>query len=135
MSKRLQHALHNEKANKFLRTKSEFADWIVTTSFYSAIHFVEHFIFPFDHVENGTTHTLKNVYDYQRLRRNKSKHELRQDLVMWKIPELAVAYSWLYNTCYNARYLDYRFPNAAVTLQLADMYLKQIKAHCDKKKP
>jgi hypothetical protein len=135
MSNRLQHALHNERASKHLKTKAEFTDWVVTTTFYSAVHFIEHFVFPFDHEENGVTHKLKSIADYQRLRKSaKSKHELRHDLVIWKCPDLEVAFKWLYDTCYNARYFDYELPNPNMAAQIADGYLNKIKVHCEKKK-
>lgn len=134
MSQRLQHALHNEKVSKYLKVKPEYLDWIVTTSFYSALHFVEHFIFPFNHTENGQTIQLKNIGDYKRWKKNlKSKHELRTDLVIWKCPEIEVPYRWLHDTANNARYYDYKVLNASLTLGLADLYLKTIKTHCTAK--
>lgn len=131
MSQKLQHALHNEAASKFLRAKPEYTDWIITTAFYSALHFVEHFVFPFKHTVEGKEHTLTAIADYKRLGKSmKSKHELRNDLVKWKCPELEVPYEWLFNSAMSCRYYDYKFPNPKITVGLTDTYLKLIKKHC-----
>ncbi len=42
----LEYAQHNEKACKYLDKKPEFTDWVITTAFYSALHFVRYKIFP-----------------------------------------------------------------------------------------
>jgi hypothetical protein len=134
MNPRLQHALHNENVCKFLRSKPEYADWIVTTSFYSAIHFVEFFVFPFDYTANGITTTVKSIYEYKKAAKSvKSKHELRFDLVLWKCPEIEIQYKFLADTCNTARYFDYKLPNPTMALQLSDIYLKKIKAYCSGK--
>ena len=132
MGQKLNHALHNEAACKYLQSKPEYLDWIVTTAFYSALHFVEHTVFPFEHVANGITHKFNNIGDYRKFSGGlKSKHELRLDLVKWKCREIEIEYEWLYNTCNNARYYDYKVPSPQIALQFTDAYLKKIKKHCN----
>lgn len=46
---RKQHAIHNEEACDFLLSSNKFNDWVITTAFYSALHFVQHEIFPLTH--------------------------------------------------------------------------------------
>ncbi|MEJ7683795.1 MAG: hypothetical protein WKG06_39235 [Segetibacter sp.] len=43
---RLDHAIHNENVCSYLELKKEYADWIITTAFYSALQFVSYKIFP-----------------------------------------------------------------------------------------
>ena len=53
-SRNLEHAEHNEKAYRYLCQEPEFSDWIITTAFYSAIHYIRHRMFPFeDQLKNG----------------------------------------------------------------------------------
>jgi hypothetical protein len=137
MSQRLSHAIHNEKVAKFLRTKPEYVDWIVTTSFYSALHFVEHFIFPFEHEEKGKKILFETIGDYHhykiRQQTYKSKHELRQDLVIWRCPDLEIPFKFLHDTANTARYYNFKILNPQITLGLVDTNLKTIKAYCSNK--
>jgi len=55
------HAEHNEKAYRYLCKEPEFCDWIITTAFYSAIHFIRHRMLPYDvQLKNGNTHKFEN---------------------------------------------------------------------------
>ncbi|MBX7216157.1 MAG: hypothetical protein K1X90_04245 [Candidatus Kapabacteria bacterium] len=40
------HALHNEQVCDYLAMHGGFSDWVVTTTFYSAIHWIEDYLFP-----------------------------------------------------------------------------------------
>ncbi len=42
----LNHAIHNKEVCVHLSKESRYSDWVITTAFYSAVHFVEHKIFP-----------------------------------------------------------------------------------------
>jgi hypothetical protein len=130
MSQRLKHALHNEDVCAYLGNRLDYADWVITTAFYSALHFVEHKVFPFTHTVNGTPHVINNINDYKRINPNKTKHELRYDLVIWKCQAIQSQYKWLWDTCSNARYYDYKFPNSKVTIGLANSSLKDVKKFC-----
>lgn len=131
MSQKLLHALHNEAASKFLTSKPEYMDWIVTTAFYSALHYIEFHVFPFKHTEGGKEHEFKSIADYKRFKNShRTKHELRFDLVMWKCREIEAPYKWLQETCFNARYYDYSFPSPKIVLALTEANLKAIKKHC-----
>lgn len=42
----LNHAKHNYEVCFFLYEKTKYNDWIITTAYYSAIHFVYYKLFP-----------------------------------------------------------------------------------------
>ena len=82
-----QHAIHNEEACKFLLTSKKFNDWVVTTAFYSALHFVQNELFPL--TDNGQKYTDFNVYFGKVLKKkNKklSKHSATIELVKINLP-------------------------------------------------
>ena len=103
-----QHAEHNEKACDFLLESKLYFDWVVTTAFYSALHFVQHEIFPIeidskdydsfdDYFASNTKGSLKNI----------SKHEATVNLVKLHIYSAYPSYKWLYDSCMSARYKNY----------------------------
>ena len=128
---RLNHALHNESVCDYLEIKVEFADWIITTAFYSSLQFVSYKIFPFEvpSIEGKKT-KIDSIDDYYRYNnRNKlSKHELLADLVEKHCPKISPDYDWLLSMSMNARYLSYQqdreIANRAKTL------MKAIKKFC-----
>ena len=85
----LDHALHNERVCKCV-DEGGFNDWVVTTAFYSAIHFVEHEIFPIGNLDGSI------------------KYKLRSDLVYRHLISVAGEYNWLKNTSWTARYNKYQ---------------------------
>jgi hypothetical protein len=125
------HAIHNEDACNFLLSSQKFNDWVVTTAFYSALHFVQHEIFPLDH--SGVTYTEFNKYFLDVLKKKKwtsNKHKATIQLVTEKIPAAAPYYRWLYDTCMNARYSNYKV--SAAKAQMAKAYLGNLKQHLAK---
>lgn len=42
----LDHAKHNERVCNYLGKNADFGDWVITTSFYAAMHYVRHLIVP-----------------------------------------------------------------------------------------
>ena len=44
----LNHAIHNKEACEYLSKEPKFSDWVITTAFYSALHFIDYKIFPLD---------------------------------------------------------------------------------------
>jgi hypothetical protein len=103
------HAEHNEAVCDFLLASCNFSDWVVTTGFYSALHFVQHEIFPL--TENGHTYPDFNTYYRKVLKaknRRTNKHSATIELVKKHIPKASSYYRWLYDACMNARYTDYQ---------------------------
>ncbi len=130
-NERLNHALHNEAVCDYLDLKPQFADWIITTAFYSALQFVSFKIFPFEvpSIEGKKT-KIDSIDDFHRYKgdRKLSKHDLLADLVYKNCISISPDYDWLLSMSMNARYASYQhdkeIANKARTL------LKKIKKVC-----
>lgn len=120
----LDHALHNEKVCKCV-DEGGFNDWVVTTAFYSAIHFVEHEIFPIEDLDGSVKH--ENFDDYCSDRKG-GKHKLRSDLVYRHLISVSGEYDWLKNTSWTARYNKYQVSDKVK--EKAKDYLQSIKGVC-----
>jgi hypothetical protein len=103
------HAEHNEAVCDFLLSSGDYYDWVTTTAFYSALHFVQHEIFPLN--EGGKTYPDFNTY-FQKVSKNNNKkankHSATIELVKKYIPSASSYYRWLYDTCMNSRYVSYQ---------------------------
>jgi hypothetical protein len=103
------HAGHNEDACKFLHTDGNYCDWVVTTAFYSALHYVQHDIFP--KVISGVTYDSFDKYyngHYRYVKNKPNKHVSTINLVKAELGgTVHENYSWLYGLCMNARYKNY----------------------------
>lgn len=123
---RKQHAIHNEEACDFLLTSNKFNDWVVTTAFYSALHYVQHEIFPIE--EDGETYGDLNIYYAKVLKKKKkgiTKHFATIQLVKSKSPNCLSYYRWLYDACMSARYTNYNVSSKKA--KQANEYLKKLK--------
>jgi hypothetical protein len=99
------HAEHNERACDFLILDGNFTDWIVTTAFYSALHYVQHEIFP---LANGTvTYPNFNNYYSSLTFPKASKHSVTANLVGSELSTCETSYRWLLDACHTARYKNY----------------------------
>lgn len=108
---RLRHALHNESVCNYIELNQEFADWVITTSFYSCLHFVSYKIFPFEVKSiQGKSTTIENIDQFSNYNntKSKSKHQLLADLVSKKCPKISEDYDWLLDMSMNARYSYYQ---------------------------
>ena len=128
---RKQHAIHNEEACDFLLSSNKFNDWVVTTAFYSALHFVQHEIFPF--TDGGKTYSDLNVY-YGKVLKKKNKrltkHIATIQLVSSKLPKCSPYYRWLHDACMTARYNNYNVSSSKA--KQARDYLKLLRSHLTK---
>ena len=128
---RKEHAIHNEAACDFLLTSSQFNDWVVTTAFYSALHFVQHEIFPI--TEGNKTYRDLNEYYGKVLKisnKSLSKHTATILLVSKKLPKCAAHYRWLHDACMTARYNNYSVSEDKA--KLARKYLGDLRIHLSK---
>lgn len=99
------HAVHNEEVCDFLLASKKYNDWVVTTAFYSALHFVQYEMFPLTY--KGIKYKDFNIYFAMVMKRNNrslSKHKATIELVKRKLPSCVSHYRWLHDACMNARY-------------------------------
>lgn len=133
-SRLLLFAEHNEEACNYLNNSGNFVDWVITTAFYSAIHYIHHKIFPYTYIfPNGKK---KVFYDFETFSQQfkgakQSKHILLKNFVEMNHNEIAIDFQHLMDTCMTARYNDYHFDSVAA--KIARMRLKNIKKYCIKK--
>jgi len=102
------HALHNEHVCLHLHGTGKYNDWVVTTAFYAALHYVQHEIFPLQH--KGTTyHDFSHYYSrVMKPQNNKiNKHAATIELVKSHIAPADVSYRALFDASMNARYSHY----------------------------
>lgn len=111
-------------SNKLLGEKT-YLDWVVTTAFYSSIHFVEDNILPTQ--VNGKTCT--NISDVKEAYTLNGRHAARLKLVYDKLGyKIGAKYQWLDDQSRNSRYSTYK-----ITQDKADkakQYLDEIYTQC-----
>jgi len=129
-NKRL-HGLHNnEVCDLLIRSgKDNCNDWIVTTAFYSALHFVHHHIFPLQRFQR-IYRSFEIYYTVQYPDHEVSKHTVTRNLVKKYISEISSKYNWLFKECYNARYKTYLVDHRIA--KTAKEYLEDIKIRTNK---
>lgn len=112
---RLDHARNNEAASKALLRTGQFNDWVITTTFYSALHYLCHDFFPMTVVKDGASIEITTIEQYiQHYNIEKSRHRSLCDLAMAKNQDVAVEYNYLMDLCMQARYRNYRFKDKTV---------------------
>lgn len=122
------HAAHNEKACDYLLKSRLFNDWVITTAFYSALHYVQDEIFPL--TEDRKTYNNFNIYFYKVLKKQNSKlskHEATIQLVNLKLKSASSYYRWLHDSCMTTRYKNYIVSDDKA--KKAREYLDALKKH------
>ena len=125
MSKREEQAKHNEELCDHLLGLKKYNDWVVTTAFYAAIHYVEDAIFPHK-VGYKEYPTFSHYFDGAGSRDN--KHVTKHKLVVERIPTAQADYKWLMDACSGARYTDYLVSDAKA--KQANERLKKVRTAC-----
>ena len=119
-----EHAEHNENACKYLLESGKYNDWVITTAFYSALHYVHYELFPLKH-QNNLYNNFNSYYDsicdYLNVKSRPSKHSVTIELVHTKLPNCNRFFRWLHDECFNARYKNY-----TVTCEKANMAMKYL---------
>lgn len=125
----LQHAEHNEELCEKINELKEYDDWVVTTAFYSCIHFVEHRLFPLNE-QNVTYQTFDKYYNDTVLSKSRktSKHATKLRLVESYLPKVYPHYRRLMDNCMTARYRNYRIGKTLSSIAISDM--KAVKTEC-----
>lgn len=107
MPKKEEHAIHNRELCHIIRKSNKHHDWVVTTAFYSALHFVDLKIFPFPISAGQTCEDLRTAQDHLK---TFNKHETRLEMVKLQCKlDISIAYRWLYDNSSDARYKTFRF--------------------------
>lgn len=122
-------ALHNEEACNYLHSSNKFNDWVITTAFYSALHFVQYEIFPLN-INKTTFEDLNQYYNNTIKSKPLSKHTTTIHLVNSKIPKASPYYRWLHDACMNARYMNFNVSYSKANK--AKQYLSLIKNEISK---
>jgi hypothetical protein len=89
-----------------LRETGCYNDWVVTTAFYSGIHFLEAHLFT-DILTYGTR-DLRNLDEAHKFLKFESRHATRRHLVSKFLSTIDGDYSWLESQSRNARYKNYK---------------------------
>ncbi|MBL0315401.1 MAG: hypothetical protein IPP69_06295 [Flavobacteriales bacterium] len=118
------HGEHNRDVCDFLIKDTHYNDWIITTAFYSAIHFIDHKIFPL--TLKGKT--INSIDEARRILNLNGRHGTRQHLVSTQLTDQKANYSFLDKNCRNARYINYAVSNSKA--KIARQRLEQIIARC-----
>lgn len=130
---RLEHARHNKSASELL-ADSGYDDWVVTTCFYSAVHFVRYALFPrFEKLRDGTDAEFETFDAYRAHFRSGQPHDVLVTLVFKNLPDIYKDYLWLKQACWNARYKGYRVQTQ--TANEARRRLGRIEAACMTARP
>ena len=130
---RLNHANHNEKACEHVLRDQDLSDWVVTTAFYAALHFVSYKIFPFDiKASSGNAIKIENIDQYKNFHssQNLSRHHHLANLVAKYCPPIHPEYDWLLSLSMTARYDHYQTQKEVA--EKAIRLMRTIKNHCIK---
>jgi len=137
---KLAHAKHNYDVCHFLNDSDmSLNDWIVTTAFYSAIHFCQKGLFPGDYYIDSVSKQLNYYDNFEELlidfknssnaRQFASPHKCRRWLIESQVKEISYEYSALSDNCHTARYKDYKVGDEDRKDSLD--FLSEIKSFCE----
>ncbi|MEZ0183141.1 hypothetical protein AB9T89_12920 [Flavobacterium oncorhynchi] len=125
MAKKREFGERNQALSNDLLAGKVYYDWVVTTAFYSAIHFVEDFALPVE--INGRQ--CEDIGDVKNAYKTEGRHAARERLVFGQINSFVGArYKWLDDHSRNARYKTYKAQPAEALK--AQEYLNFIHKHC-----
>lgn len=122
------HSEHNEELCDLLLANGKFDDWVVTAAFYSAIHLVDHQIFPLSIGSEPEYATFRQYCN--RKAYGTRPHKIRREFVARHPPTCVNAFRWLYDTCHSTRYNNYRVSRDVANQ--AKKKLTEIKRICTK---
>ena len=130
--RRLAHAQHNESVCDFLYESNRFPDWVVTTAFYAALHYLECLLFPKTALNHRGEMQEFDTFDrwYSKGYTGRSnKHAALKDLVQSNCEGfVSTSYRALHDNSHTARYNNYRIKPALAEKCRRD--LKRIRDYC-----
>jgi len=125
----IQLAQHNEQACDFLNSSNRYFDWVITSAFYAALHYVSAVIFPLKYDLDGETETANDIGAYREcIRSRENKHKLMADLVYRNCRGIGYSYRALLDLSYAARYET--SGHTRLYSDRARHYMTAIKAYC-----
>ncbi|MEX1190405.1 MAG: hypothetical protein WED10_02145 [Brumimicrobium sp.] len=125
MKKQLEHANRNKALSEQLLVDKKYFDWVITTAFYSAIHFVENKLLPIE----ISKLKCRNINEVMRAYNMRGRHASRERLVCDNLNmDVAVKYKWLDDKSRYARYTTYKVTSAEA--DKAKQYLDEICKAC-----
>lgn len=123
-TRRRQHARHNEEVYTHIRDETKFTDWLITTAFYTAVHYVESFLFPFEDFDDTV---IESIHDYHKGNNFSSLHVSRDQLVKSRMSDVHGSYKRLQDLSKTSRYKEYEFTTHDSYSILTDQKLDAIK--------
>lgn len=122
----IDHAQHNINFLNTFKNNTEYTDWIITVSFYSAVHIIEAVIFIKQPDVDGKSFRNSEDYMLERKKLNDriSNHAARRFLVSRFFSEISSYYNLLDTKCHTARYFDYKITSGISAKAL--VYLNEI---------
>lgn len=127
----LDHANHNIKVCNYLGKKEDYGDWVITSAFYAAVHFVRYLMIPCK-VEG------KRYTDFDELCRSQKgagegRHGFQRSYVQLNYPDIDFEYSKLHDMAVISRYRKYDYTREQSNI--AKEYMLAIKKYAETKKP
>ncbi len=129
--KSIDHAKHNESVCNYLGRNSAFGDWVITSAFYSAMHYVRHLMIPA--TIDGHTYTDFDSLFLSQKKMMEGRHGFMKDYVVRNFSEIGIYYCRLHDMSTTARYINYVFTREQSNM--AKKYLGVIKEYVINKKP
>ncbi len=117
----IKQAKHNERVCNYLSEEEDYSDWVVTTAFYSSIHYLRDHILPFD--DGGRTYTTFDTLFEDKKANQEGRHGFQLNLVKRLCPKVAFEYQRLLDMSVNARYHNYKYEKKEATM--AKRYLRR----------
>lgn len=125
MKKRKEHGERNKNLSNQLLYSKLYFDWVITTAFYSSIHFVEDHILPCTINEK----VCKNIDEVKKSYSMPGRHASRERLVVDKMNHsIGAKYKWLDDKSRYARYTTYKVTVSEA--EKAKQYLEEIYNAC-----
>lgn len=125
MAKKKEHGKRNKELSNKLFNEKIYFDWVITTAFYAAIHFVEDKILPC----SVFSIYCKNISEVKKAYRMNGRHSSRERLVFDNLPtSIAVKYKWLDDKSRYSRYTTFKVTHTEA--EKAQQFLNEIHKAC-----
>lgn len=127
----LDHANHNVRVCNYLGKKEDYGDWVITSAFYSAVHFVRHLILPCKIGDTKYTDFDALCKDHKNM--GEGRHGFQRSYVQIHYPEIDFEYSKLHDMAVISRYRRYNYTREQANT--AKGYMQTIKKYVEEEKP